>query len=445
MNIEPPSFLQPSSSNQPFRIVESHVYAKIGGNESLLPSPAVVHFGGYTLNEVHVQKISLLNTSNVSQRLHVVNTTTPFFRVRYDKKGRVAPGMSEDLYIEFKPNAWRYYYDCVRVHCEDENLLIPIHAYPVINEVVFPKVLDFGASALCDTTTKVIDIECKVPIQFEYEIVVTKPHPDFNVSPLRGLIPANGKARVTITYSPVKLGTATMEMKVDVSQFNFEPITCVVSGNAAPGIVRNRILAQINEANRQQLLEESRRNEEGPETSPTSSGTHGNNNTDEAFAQTAIHESLKKSRRAFAEGLPLETYDKNLEIPWHGVGSGAPMDAGGIYLANKERTMYRERTKKQKWLKKQSASTASIEDRVEDEDMDMVNGLRVPKDLTTMTAVNYLLTQEVGKLKPGDLKVAIAKQRAARERRRLEEQTLSTGSADKAGSADSIIADEMAR
>jgi hypothetical protein len=62
-----------------------------------------------------------------------------------------------------------------------------------------------------------------------------------------------------------------------------------------------------------------------------------------------------------------------------------------------------------------------------------------------MTAVNYLLTQEVGKLKPGDLKVAIAKQRAARERRRLEEKTLSTGSADKAGSADSIIADEMAR
>ena len=61
-----------------------------------------------------------------------------------------------------------------------------------------------------------------------------------------------------------------------------------------------------------------------------------------------------------------------------------------------------------------------------------------------MTAVNYLLTQEVGKLKPGDLKVAIAQQRVARERRRLEQETMKTGSADQAGSADSIIADELA-
>jgi hypothetical protein len=428
---QPPNFLQKAASDQPFRIVESHVYAKIGGNDSLLPTPAVVHFGGYTLNEVHVQKISVLNTSDVSQRLHVVNTTTPFFRVRYEKKGRVAPGMSEDLYVEFKPNAWRYYYDCIRIHCEDENLLIPIHAYPVVNEVVFPKVLDFGASALCDITTRIIDVECKVPIQFEYEIIITKPHPDFNVTPLRGLIPANGKSQVVVTYSPVKLGTASMEMKIDVSQFNFEPIVCQVSGNAAPGIVRNRILAQINQANKATLqLKQQQQEEEVPES--------------DDFAKTAINESLKKSRRAFAEGLPLETYDKVLEIPWHGIGSGAPMDAGGAYLAAKERTTYRtKKLKEDEMLLQHSSSNLHHDDYVNNQDVDIINGLRVPKDLTTMTAVNYLLTQEVGKLKPGDLKVAIEKQRAVRERRRLEQNLLKTGKVDDI-SADKIIADEVA-
>jgi len=436
-------FLKKIGSDQPFKIVESHVYAKIGGNDSLLPSPAVVHFGGYSLNEVHVQKISVLNTSSVSQRLHVVNTTTPFFRVKYEKKGRVAPGMSEDLYIEFKPNAWRYYYDCVRIHCEDENLLIPIHAYPVINDVVFPRVLDFGASSLCDTTTKVVDIKCNVPIQFEYEIIITKPHPDFNITPLRGLIPANGAARVSVTYSPVKLGTASMEMQIDVSQFNFEPITCHISGNAAPGIVRNRILAQINEAANNRATAEKRDNNN---SSSSSSSNEDHTATSVPEVQDAIDETLKLSRRKFAEGLPLETYDRSLEIPWHGIGSGAPLDAGGAYLASKERTAYRTRT--QARLRKESQTTMSTDllggERVEEEGIDVVNGLRVPRDLTNMTAVNYLLTQELGKLKPGDLKQAIAQQRAARERRRLEQNALKTGDADQSGSADSVIADELA-
>lgn len=36
----------------------------------------------------------------------------------------------------------------------------------------------------------------QVPIQFEFEIEVTKSHPHFNVGPLRGIVPANGAAEV---------------------------------------------------------------------------------------------------------------------------------------------------------------------------------------------------------------------------------------------------------
>jgi hypothetical protein len=49
--------------------------------------------------------------------------------------GLMAPGMSEVITIEFCPTEVRYFYDCVRIHNEDENLLVPIHAYPVMNEV----------------------------------------------------------------------------------------------------------------------------------------------------------------------------------------------------------------------------------------------------------------------------------------------------------------------
>lgn len=35
-----------------------------------------------------------------------------------EKRGTLAPGMSEEITVEFTPQQWRYYYDCVRIHCE---------------------------------------------------------------------------------------------------------------------------------------------------------------------------------------------------------------------------------------------------------------------------------------------------------------------------------------
>ena len=68
----------------------------------------------------------------------------------------------------------RYYYDCVRLHSEKENLLVPIHAYPVMNEVVFPRRIDFGVCPLSETATRTVVLRCKVPIQFEYELEVVE-------------------------------------------------------------------------------------------------------------------------------------------------------------------------------------------------------------------------------------------------------------------------------
>lgn len=53
----------------------------------------------------------------------------------------VPTGVSEDIYVQFTPTsqpddtmaAYKYYYDTIRIHCEGDKILIPIHAYPVIN------------------------------------------------------------------------------------------------------------------------------------------------------------------------------------------------------------------------------------------------------------------------------------------------------------------------
>ena len=43
--------------------------------------------------------------------------------------------------------AYKYYYDTIRIHCEGDKILIPIHAFPVINMMFpeqIPKIIDMG-------------------------------------------------------------------------------------------------------------------------------------------------------------------------------------------------------------------------------------------------------------------------------------------------------------
>lgn len=53
------------------------------------------------------------------------------FKMRCSKKGLVAPGSSEVITVDFHPREHRYHYDCLRLHTDSENLLVPLHGYPV--------------------------------------------------------------------------------------------------------------------------------------------------------------------------------------------------------------------------------------------------------------------------------------------------------------------------
>lgn len=82
-------------------------------------------------------------------------------------------------------DAYRYYYDTIRIHCEGDKLLIPIHAYPVVNADDMdqvPKMIDLGAGCtIGQTYSRSLMITSTTPVTFEYEITVTKPHPDIHI------------------------------------------------------------------------------------------------------------------------------------------------------------------------------------------------------------------------------------------------------------------------
>ena len=55
--------------------------------------------------------------------MHIIPPATHYFKAWYTKRERLVPGMAIDVEVEFKPNEWRYYYDCIRIHCQVSNFL----------------------------------------------------------------------------------------------------------------------------------------------------------------------------------------------------------------------------------------------------------------------------------------------------------------------------------
>lgn len=74
--------------------------------------------------------------------------------------------------------------------------------------------IDFGDCFVGETVTKRIPLTCNVPIQFGFEIKVIDPHPDFTISPLKGIIPASGSIDVVVEFRPAALRVCKMEVEV---------------------------------------------------------------------------------------------------------------------------------------------------------------------------------------------------------------------------------------
>ena len=140
----------------------------------------------------------------------------------------IPSGISEDIYVQFTPNdEYKYFYDSIRIHCEGDKILIPIHAYPVINskkDKLVPKQIDMGQGCIVGQTyTKDISIESNCPVTFSYEIKEVKPHPDIQLSPMVGDILGMQATRMTFTYTPMSYTTASAEFEFRTSEFDFEP------------------------------------------------------------------------------------------------------------------------------------------------------------------------------------------------------------------------------
>ncbi|KAK2561244.1 Cilia- and flagella-associated protein 221 [Acropora cervicornis] len=178
----------------PNHLSETKIYAKVGQNAILQARPSVVHFSGF----------------------HVGNKITRILE-------KLVPGMFIEVLIEFTPDDWRYYYDCIRIHTKaEENLIVPIHAYPVMDTEGFPREVHFPSVPLGESVTHVVPLKCSIPVDFEFTLSYIQLHPSFTVSPMSGIVEGNSE----------------LEIKLMVSQFNMSPLVCSFTGTSEPGLAK---------------------------------------------------------------------------------------------------------------------------------------------------------------------------------------------------------------
>lgn len=223
-------------------LLDSKIYAKLKSNSQIQADPSELHFSCFELGKSYTKTLKLINISSEAMNIHIIPTLTKFFQTTYSKKCRLIPGLAYTLKVAFCPEEWRYFYDCIRVHCKgEENLLIPVHAYPVIDDLHIPPHIDLSAVPLGHSVCHTIPLRCSCPTDIEFQVLVIQPHEAFSIHPLTGVIPANGEGTITVTFCPLQYETSQFTFQLVVSQFNTKPHLCTISGSSTPHLALSQL------------------------------------------------------------------------------------------------------------------------------------------------------------------------------------------------------------
>uniref|UniRef100_A0A3Q3WCC6 Cep192-like domain-containing protein n=1 Tax=Mola mola TaxID=94237 RepID=A0A3Q3WCC6_MOLML len=215
------------------------IYAKLKSNTLIQAEPLELHFSGFELGKDYIKILKLINVSSEVMNIHIIPTQTKHFQTSYTKKYRLIPGLAYTLKVRFCPDEWRYFYDCIQVHCKgDEKLLIPVHAYPVIGDLHIPPCIDLPDVPLGKSICHAIPLRCSCPIDFGFQVNVIESHEAFSVHPLAGVIPANGEVKIIVKFTPSHYETSQVTIQLTISQFNTKPHLCTITGSATPHLAR---------------------------------------------------------------------------------------------------------------------------------------------------------------------------------------------------------------
>ena len=245
------------------RLREDYKYDNEGENGLFEASPRIVKIAGFELNKKIMTKINIINKSKYTERIIILPPTTPNFKIRYTKRGQIAPGLSETIYLFFTPGEYKYYTDNICINCPGNKIIIPIHAYPRMNIFVkeyIPKLIDFGNVPIDTTVSKNISVKNLIDQNFKYKITPINDCPEIKIEKMEDTFYEMKDNLIKITINPQKYGIFRGEYEFQVSEVDFQPYTFTIfaacNSFETSNVLYPRYLAPLNYKKKQRIEKE---------------------------------------------------------------------------------------------------------------------------------------------------------------------------------------------
>ena len=245
------------------RLREDYKYDNEGENGLFEASPRIVKIAGFELNKKIMTKISIINKSKYTERVIILPPTTPNFKIKYTKRGQIAPGLSETIYLFFTPGEYKYYTDNICINCPGNKIIIPIHAYPKMNIFVkeyIPKLIDFGNITIDTSSSKDISVKNLIDQNFKYKITPINDCKEIKIEKMEDTFYEMKENIIKITITPQKYGIFRGEYEFQVSEVDFQPYIFTIFATCncfeTSNVLYPRYLAPINAKKKQRIEKE---------------------------------------------------------------------------------------------------------------------------------------------------------------------------------------------
>ena len=208
------------------RLREDYKYDNEGENGLFEASPRIIKISGFEINKRIMTKVEIINKSKYSERIIILPPTSPYFKIRYSKRGQIAPGLSETIYLFFTPSEYKYYTDNICINCPGNKIIIPIHAYPRMNifaKEYIPKLIDFGNIPIDTTVSKNISVKNLIDQNFKYKITPMNECPEIVIDKMEDTFYEMKDNLIKVTISPKKYGIFKADYEFQVSEVDFQP------------------------------------------------------------------------------------------------------------------------------------------------------------------------------------------------------------------------------